>query len=191
MKTLYKLTGLIAMSAFLLGSRTVRRICSLLVGAVALGLALATPAMAAEPTTFVFTVDNFTWTDDLCGFPITHVENGTGKVTVFFDEQGNPVKSIDTDMSRFTITASANGKTLVSNEPTVLILDLEANRLAELGLIASFHVPGQGVILLAAGRLVVVPTGAPPTPADVLAVDGPHQPIEGDVAAYCDYFSHQ
>jgi hypothetical protein len=48
--------------------------------------------------------------------------------------------------------------------------------------------PGEGVILLAAGRLVVVPTGAPPTPADVIAIDGPHQPIEGDVAAYCGYF---
>ena len=173
-----------------------RRICSLLAGAAALALALATPALAftvpasaAEPTTFVFTVHNFTWTEDLCGFPITHVENGTGKVTVFFDQQGNPVKSIGTDMSRFTITASANGKTLVSNEPTVLILDFEANTLAQLGLIAAFHVPGQGVILLAAGRLVVVPTGAPPTPADVLAVDGPNQPIEGDVAAYCNYFS--
>ncbi len=173
-----------------------RTTCSLLAGAAALALALttpalasATPASAAEPTTFVFTVDNFTWTEDLCGFPITHVENGTGKVTVFVDQQGNPVKSIATDMSRFTITASANGKTLVSNEPTVSILDFEANTLAQLGLIAAFHVPGQGVILLAAGRLVVVPTGAPPALADVVAVDGPHQPIEGDVAAYCNYFS--
>jgi hypothetical protein len=171
------------------GSSTMRRICSLLGAAAALALALATPALAAEPTTFVFTVDNFTWTDDLCGFPITHVENGTGKVTVFSDQQGNPVKSIATDMGQFTITASANGKTLLSNEPTVLILDVKANTLAQLGLIAAFHVPGQGVILLAAGRLVVVPTQAPPTPADVLAVDGPHQPIEGDVAAYCNYFS--
>jgi hypothetical protein len=170
------------------------RIRSLIVGACAIALALTTPALttralAAEPTTFTFTVDNFTWTDDLCGFPITHVENGTGKVTVFVDQQGNPVKSIATDMSRFTITAAANGKTLVSIEPTVLILDFEANTLAQLGLIVAFHVPGHGAILLAAGRLVVVPTGAPPTPADVLAIDGPHQPIEGDVTAYCNYFS--
>ena len=64
-----------------------------------------------------FRVDNFTWTDDLCGFPVTHVENGTGKVTVFFDQQANATKAINTDMGRFTITASANGKTLVSNEP--------------------------------------------------------------------------
>jgi hypothetical protein len=92
-------------------------------------------------------------------------------------------------LGQFTITASANGKTLVSNEPTVLILDFQANTLAQLGLIAAFHVPGEGVILLAAGRLVVVPTGAPPTPADVITIDGPHQPIEGDVAAYCSYFA--
>jgi len=158
------------------------------IGVAAIALALAASARAVEPATFVFTVDNFNWTDDLCGFPITHVENGTGKVTVFFD-QDDPAKAISTDMGRFTITASANGKTLVSNEPTVLILDFQANTLAQLGLIAAFHAPGEGVILLAAGRLVVVPTGAAPTPADVLAIDGPHQPIEGDVAAYCNYFA--
>jgi hypothetical protein len=165
------------------------KIVSLLVGLAALALGPAAPARAVEPTTFVFAVDNVTWTDDLCGFPITHLENGTGKVTVFVDQQGNPTKAISTDMGRFTITASANGKTLLSNEPTVLILDFQANTLAQLGLIAAFHVPGEGVILLAAGRLVVVPTGAPPTPADVIAIDGPHQPIEGDVAAYCGYFA--
>jgi hypothetical protein len=166
-----------------------RRIVSLLVGVAAVALALAAPAGAVEPTPFVFTVENFTWTDDLCGFPIPHVENGTGKVTIFFDQEGNPVKAIGTDMGRFTITASANGKTLLSNEPTVVILDFEANTRTEVGLIVAFHVPGQGVILLAAGRLVFIPTGAPPTLADVLAIDGPHQPIEGDVAAYCNYFA--
>ena len=159
------------------------------IGAAAIAPALAASARAVEPATVVFRVDNFTWTDDLCGFPVTHVENGTGKVAVFFDPQGDPIKAINTDMGRFTITASANGKTLVSNEPTVLILDFHANTLAQLGLIAAFHVPGEGVILLAAGRLLVVPTGAPPTPADVITIDGPHQPIEGDVAVYCSYFA--
>jgi hypothetical protein len=166
-----------------------RKIFPLLIGVAIAALAPAASARAAEPLITIVTVSNFTWTDDLCGFPITHVENGTGKVTIFFDEQGNPAKAISTDMSRFTITASANGKTLVSNEPTVLILDFRANTLAQLGLIAAFHVPGKGVILLAAGRLVVVPTGAPPTPTDVITIDGPHQPIEGDVAAYCSYFA--
>jgi hypothetical protein len=166
-----------------------RRIIPLLVGVAAIALALAASARAVEPATLVFTVDNFTWTDNLCGFPITHVENGTGKVTVFFDQQGNPTKVISTDMGRFTITASASGKTLVSDEPFVVIFNAEANTVAQLGLIAAFHVPGEGVILLAAGRLVVVPTVGPPTLADVIAIDGPHQPIEGDVAAYCNYFS--
>src|SRR6266540_5949407 len=94
-----------------------RKIVPLLVGVAAIALALAASARAVAPATFVVTVDNFTWTDDLCGFPVTHVENGTGKVTVFFDQQGNATKAINTDMGRFTITASANGKTLVSNEP--------------------------------------------------------------------------
>src|SRR5262249_31359930 len=108
-----------------------RKIVPLLIGVAATAMALAASAHGAEPSTFVFTVDNFTWTDDLCGFPITHVENGTGKVTVFFDQQGNPTKAIGTDMGRFTITASANGKTLVSNEPTVMIFDFRTNTLAQ------------------------------------------------------------
>jgi hypothetical protein len=166
-----------------------RRIISSAFGVATVALALAMPALAVEPTSFVVTVDNFTSTDDLCGFPITHVETGTFKVTIFFDQEGNPVRAISTNMGRFTITASANGKTLVSNEPTVLILDFQANTLAQLGLIVAFHVPGEGVILLAAGRLVIVPTGGPPTPDDVIAINGPHQPIEGDVAAYCNYFA--
>jgi hypothetical protein len=159
------------------------------VAALGLAAALAASARAAEPMRFAVTVENFTWTDDLCGFPIAHVENGTGKVTLFFDQNGNPTKAITTNLGQFTITASANGKTLVSNEPTVLIVDFEASTVAQLGLIAAFHVPGAGVILLAAGRLVVALTGAPPTPADVIAINGPHQPIEGDVAAYCAYFA--
>src|SRR5215813_2171927 len=110
-----------------------------LAGAAIAALGPAAPARAAEPATTVITVDHFTWADDLCGFPITHVENGTGKVTVFFDQQGNPAKAISTDMGRFTITASANGKMLLSNEPTVLILNFQANTLAQLGLIAAFH----------------------------------------------------
>ena len=165
-----------------------RKSVSLLIGVAVLALPVA-PARAVEPTRLVVSVDHLTSTDELCGFPITHVENGTGKITTFFDQDGNPVKAIGTDMGRFTITASANGKTLVSNEPTVLIFDFEANTLSQLGLVAAFHVPGRGVILLAAGRLVVVPSGGPPTPADVIAIAGPHQPIEGDVDAYCDYFA--
>jgi len=165
-----------------------RKLGPTLIAVAALALGLVASAKAA-PSMFVFTVDHFTTTDGLCGFPITHVENGTGKVTVFFDQQGNPTKAISTDMGHFTITASANGKTLISNEPTVQIVNFVANTVAQLGLIVAFHVPGEGVILLAAGRLVVVPTGVPPTPVDVIAIDGPHQPIEGDVAAYCSYFA--
>jgi hypothetical protein len=166
-----------------------RRIVPLLVGVAALASVVATPAEAVAPTKFVFTVENFTWTDDLCGFPITHVENGTGKFAIFFDQDGNPVKAIGTDMGRFTNTASANGKTLVSNQPFVTILDFVAGTHTEVGLIVAFHVPGEGVVLLAAGRLVVRLTEGPPTPEDVIAVNGPHEPIEGDVEAYCDYFA--
>ena len=165
-----------------------RKTVSLLIGVGALVLAVG-PARAVEPTRLVATVDHLTSIDELCGFPITHVENGTFKIATFFDREGNPVKAIVTDIGQFTITASANGKTLVSNEPTVGIFDFAANTLSQLGLVAAFHVPGRGVILLAAGRLVVVPTGGPPSPADVVAIAGPHQPIEGDVEAYCDYFA--
>src|SRR6266536_1963211 len=90
---------------------------------IVLPLAFAAPALAVPPTTEVFVVDNDTSVNtSLCGFPITFTQNGTFKVITYYDSAGNPIKSILTNYKvRFTETATANGKTLLANFPTVYI----------------------------------------------------------------------
>ena len=70
-------------------------------------------------------VDSVTVDEDICadfGFDVTFVENGTFKTKTYYDSEGNVVKTILTNSNvRFISTASANGKTLLTNYPLVFI----------------------------------------------------------------------
>ena len=152
--------------------------------AMLLSLANVRPALAAPPTTEVSVVVDFTHTDSaLCGFPIVYTENGTFKVKTYYDGAGNPVKLILTNMSRYTESATANGKTLTTNWPASVYYSLENNTAAVAGLRAAYHVPGAGVVLLETGRVVFdLATG------DVLSTAGEHQLLDGSADAFCSYF---
>jgi hypothetical protein len=158
----------------------------LALAAMVLPLAFAaTPALAGPPTSEV-TVEDHVTSDgpgDLCGFEITYTDNGTFKVTTFYDRAGNPVKEILSNRGPFTETASANGKTLKTNYPTVFITSLPSGAYVQLGLRAAFHAPGTGVVLLDAGSIVFSPSG------DVVFEAGQHQILDGDVDAFCAYFA--
>jgi hypothetical protein len=147
--------------------------------------ALAGTALAAKPTTEVFVVDNDTFVNtSLCGFAITFTQNGTFKIITYYDSAGNPVKSILTNYnSRFTETATANGKTLLANFPTVFITSFPSGTTVEAGLRSAYTVPGAGLVLLNAGRVVFDPSGA------VVFEAGQHQVLDGDLGAFCAYFA--
>jgi len=158
---------------------------SLLVLAIlVLPLALAVPALAVPPTTEV-SVENDSFDDtDLCGFPITFTDSGTFKTTTFYDRAGNEVKSILTNYrDRFIETATANGKTLTTNYPTVFITAFPSEDFVSHGLRAAYHAPGAGLLLLDAGSVKFDAAG------DVLLEVGPHQLIDGPVDAFCAYFA--
>jgi hypothetical protein len=148
-----------------------------------LPLALAAPVLAVPP--FEVTVENTTYDDtELCAFPITFTDSGTFKTTTYYDRAGNPVKSILTNYrDRFIETATANGKTLTTNYPTVFITALPSEAYVQLGLRAAFHAPGAGLVLLDAGRITFDSAG------DVVVEVGPHQLLDGDVDAFCAYFA--
>ena len=152
--------------------------------AMLLSLANVSPALADQPSTEVNVVVDFTYTDNaLCGFPIVYTENGTFKIKTYYDSEGNPVKLILTNMSRYTESATANGKTLTTNWPASVHYSLENNTVAQVGTRVAYHVPGAGVVLLETGRTVFdLTTG------DVLFIAGQHQLIEGSVDAFCSYF---
>jgi len=141
------------------------------------------PALAEQPSTDVTVVVDYTYTDTaLCGFPIVYTENGTFKVKTYYDGAGNPVKLILTNMSRYTETATANGKTLTTNWPASVHYSLENNTVAQVGTRVAYHVPGAGMVLLETGRTVFdLTTG------DVLFTAGQHQLIEGSADAFCSY----
>ncbi len=151
---------------------------------IVLPLAFSAPALAVPPTTEVFVVDNDTSVNtSLCGFPITFTQNGTFKVITYYDSAGNPIKSILTNYKvRFTETATANGKTLLANFPTVYITSSDGTTV-ESGLRSAYTAPGAGLVLLNAGRVVFDPSGA------VVFEAGQHQVLDGDVAAFCAYFA--
>jgi hypothetical protein len=151
---------------------------------IALPLAFAASALATPPTTEV-TFQDFTIVDTaLCGFAITFHQNGNFKTTTYYDSAGNPVKSILTNYNlRFTETATANGKTLLSNYPAVYITSYPSGASVQTGLRSNYTVPGAGRVLLDAGRIVFDPSGA------VLFEAGQHQFLDGSATAFCAYFA--
>ncbi len=163
-----------------------------LLGSVLLPLAFAIPAPAAAPTTEVTVVElgDFAFVDtDLCGFPIFFDESGSFKVKTFYDKQGNIARTILSNFNqRYSATATGpNGKTLSTNYPSVIITLYANNQQAtriELGLRNAYRVPGAGVVLLDAGRVVI-----DRTTGDVLSQSGQHQFLNGDGDAFCDYFA--
>jgi hypothetical protein len=153
---------------------------------IVLPLAFAGAALAVPPTTEVTTiVDSVTVDSDICadfGFDVTFVENGTFKTTTFYDSEGNVVKSILSNFDvRYTSTATANGKTLSTNYPLVFITYTDAD--IRVGLRNAYHVPGEGVVLLDAGRLIL-----DPATGEVTFEAGQHEIVEGSVDAFCGYF---
>jgi hypothetical protein len=159
---------------------------SLALALIVLPLAFAGAALAVPPTTEVTTiVDSVTVDSDICadfGFDVTFVENGTFKTTTFYDSEGNVVKSILSNFDvRYTSTATANGKTLSTNYPLVFITYTDAD--IRVGLRNAYHVPGEGVVLLDAGRLIL-----DPATGEVTFEAGQHEIVEGSVDAFCGYF---
>jgi YD repeat-containing protein len=150
---------------------------------VVLPLVFSAAALAAPPTTEVTVVVNDETVDsDICDFDVTFVENGTFKTKTYYDGEGNIVKTILTNSNvRFTSTATANGKTLSTNYPLVFITYSDAD--IRVGLRNAYHVPGAGVVLLDAGRLILdIDTGG------VIFEAGQHELLNGSVDAFCGYF---
>jgi hypothetical protein len=150
---------------------------------VVLPLVFSAAALAAPPTTEVTVVVNDETVDsDICDFDVTFVENGTFKTKTYYDGERNIVKTILTNSNvRFTSTATANGKTLSTNYPLVFITYSDAD--IRVGLRNAYHVPGAGVVLLDAGRLILdIDTGG------VIFEAGQHELLNGSVDAFCGYF---
>jgi hypothetical protein len=91
------------------------------------GLLGATPAWATPPQHFHLPL-NFSVRDDAfsdaCGFDVFDVGAGNVDITLFYDQSGTVIREIDT-FPTFTASfiAPSTGKSIVSRQPAVLIVD--------------------------------------------------------------------
>ena len=167
---------------------------ALLLIVVALPLAVAATAAANSTQRQVVTIhetDPFTDATDACGFPIDLREDGSFKVTDYFDNTGTLVKETITPFGGpFTLTAinPANGKftttqaqtfvTIITFNPDGSVASSSAN-----GVIYNFVVPGLGTILHSTGRLVFDANG------NLVFEAGPHAFRDQNTATFCSYMA--
>jgi hypothetical protein len=129
----------------------------------ALAAAVVFPAVAsATPPTReempVDTVDVFAGPDSPCPFDVTLTGSGVVTMTTFYDAAGTPVMA--TVHGALIHTISSRYRTLVTNGPAPVHLDLTSGETVVTGNELSFHVPGAGIVFGQAGRLVVGPDGS-------------------------------
>jgi hypothetical protein len=150
--------------------------------------AVATGAGATGPRQEVVQVD-VTFTDSgTCGFPFDEHALGSFKSTSFYDSSGNLTKQTITGIyGRFVITLSANGKSVTGSlGPNADTLYFDANgnvvRETENGLIFNFIVSDYGPLAMDVGRVIVVD-------GEDFFVAGPHDFLNGNTAALCNYLA--
>jgi hypothetical protein len=101
---------------------------------------------------------------------------------VLFDPQGNPIRIQVITSS--TGTATANGITLLAHGQDNLFFDITDQTVTEVGLPGMTYLPGLGVVIQDAGRLVwsfdAFFNGGSP-----LVEDGPHPQLAGNIGALC------
>ena len=164
----------------------------LYVGAV---LATAFAAIAAAPLSASAAPPETTTTEILdinvpvenCGsFTIIANYTGTIKETLYFNNQGDPIRLLFQGRARGTLTNSVSGYS-VKDAPSVRngFVDLVKGTETDVGVDFHITVPGEGVVVLQAGR-IVFNGGPPPT-----FVAGPHLgPPAESKAILCAALNH-
>jgi hypothetical protein len=161
---------------------SIRRISFLTLVLLAL-MAVAVPAAAVSPTTETFEyVDEFV-DEESCDFPVEVSFVGGGTERTFYNEDGTVKKVIVSLSDEGTFTNPETGASVSGDNAWTVVIDFEDGEPTTesyFGLVFHFNVPGGGIVLIDAGRVVFdVATG------EVIVVSGPHQALEGDFSALC------
>src|SRR4051794_18285938 len=119
------------------------------------------PLAAAQSPTIELTpvndVQMFTGTDSPCSFDITFTGTGTIALTTYYDQRGTPLRQAV--HGALTHTVSSAWRTLTSNGPAPVHIDLVNGQMVDTGKELAFHVPGDGVIFGQSGRLTLAGDG--------------------------------
>jgi hypothetical protein len=143
--------------------KTMTNSTRLLATLTACTIAIAFPlTAAAQPPTSVQVLVNdaqvLSGADSLCPFDITFTGTGTITLTTYYDRSGTPTRQ--SVHGALVHTISSAWQTLVSNGPAPVHLDLTAGQMVDTGNEFAFHVPGDGIVLGQAGRLVLAADGS-------------------------------
>ena len=152
-----------------------------------MGIALwAQPAAANTRVTTVVHVDDTFVDSEICGFDITSHVSGSLTFADFYDNSGSRYKTIGrAGPGPFSVTVTAKGTTLTQQnssftEITTYSADGSVRTLIDNGPYNKFTAPGNGVVWLDTGRIVV------DGDFNVLFVAGPRQ--DGEFEAFCASF---
>lgn len=160
-----------------------RRLLAISVLALMTTPLVAASGAGADPpdrTTLRFDFDQVFIDDFTCAFPFEERLVGHVIITTFFDNEGNVTRRHLNVLGVGEATNPETGKTLQFVQAN--LYDDEASTRVTAGLRFMAHVPGGGVVLLDAGRVVVVD-------GDVEFEAGPHQFINGDVEEFCGFLA--
>ena len=165
-------------------TRSLRALALLVV--VSASLVAVSPATAVQPVVEFGPFPGFTDTL-LCGFPIETSFEGTVRTTTHVDQQGNPVRVIQT-FPNITVTMTHGDRAVSTKGPAPVMIRFASDGSVEtieiVGMSANITLPGQGRLLFDVGRIVLDADG------NIISEPGLHQIFgTGDTSAFCAYMA--
>jgi hypothetical protein len=133
----------------------------LLAAFIALATALFPSRAAAVPPTRVQMPVNDVQalpSGSLCPYDVTFTGTGTITLTTYYDNTGAPTSQTVHGALMHTIFSAWH--TVTSNGPAPVHIDLATGQMVDTGKEYAFHVPGDGIVLGSAGRLVLAADGS-------------------------------
>jgi hypothetical protein len=136
------------------------------------------PASAARPDIIRFE-EEFSYQVQCDGFQLDGAGTDKYRVAVFYDQEGNPVRTQVQIRYDGTLTHSLTGQTWRDPQYAMVQSDLLKGTDTFVGLIYNITVPGTGLVYIDAGRIVFNSEG------NVIFEAGPHQFLNGSDQLLC------
>lgn len=126
---------------------------------------------------------------DCTGFQVVAAYTVDVRSTTFFDKDGNPIRAQVHVPLTWTLTNSKDDRVLTHTNNYMRISNLKEGLHTYVGVLWHLTIPGRGVVILDAGRLIVDFYPPPVQPgSEVLWQAGPHEMINGDYTVLCRAF---
>jgi hypothetical protein len=114
-----------------------------------------------------------------CGFPVVLDWTEDDHITIFFDQSGNPVK-VQVHVQYYAkVINPGNGKSVIENATYTIVFNLQTGSSTYAGTEYNVNVPGAGIVLLDAGRVIFDANG------NITFERGPKEFLNGDFQAFC------